>query len=995
MKELKLLVDLSSVLGAYLHIQDEEFGQDITYENKDFHIPDKQTCLERFQQSCYNVEVPILDFIVVKDPGGGCRVREKILSAYKKKPRVSPPEFYELRVELFEAATTWLKSQGAIIATPKNYTEADDLINELAIRLPKTIVWTRDKDLLACPTDVLYQDKNGYHLNPEKFPVPDKFIHLYRTIVTGDVADNVGSCKGFGPKAWDDMISKFGEDVMEDLVEILEEGDTTDLLENIVDFKPFRKMVDQIDDLLQIYEVLKFQPVPAHKVRWEGGMLKGDDHLVTSKNFDSVYNHIKSLDFDYAVMDYEGDVCQESRDWSKVSDIMVDVMSQKITGMGLRIHDQNWYFSTDHKDTDNISLDQLESVLELLWGKKIYAHNVSFENTLTYNHFGVLLPNMSDTMLMGSYVDESERLGLKNLSKRFLDYEQASYQDTLAGRSGMREVTGKEVLRYGLDDVITTDGIMRLFRVILQYEGTLDIFHKVEDDALYFTTLCFIHGIEFDAEAFRELKRTNDINIATAWEKLSDTLLDFDWEGGEFQEIKNLNMGTLNRIYKTAHGKDLKDVTAVKMAIKMMDDRELAELAENKDFKKINDYYRKHWKPVAEFNVRSPKQMSKLLYEVLKLPVRVRNSPTARMKKAGQPGNPASNEDAIQNAIIYGDTEHVELLQLLLEYKGYLTKESLFLEKYPKFVHWDTGKIHAALRQSATTTRRYSCSRPNLQQLPKFKGKEFRNMLRARKGYTLVALDFTGQELRIAADDSRDPNFLACYIGDDLKDPHSLTGLTIAQNSGENIDYDRFIFLLHGGIEHIKDFRTLGKKINFTCQYGAMAPKVALTLRIPENEAQQHINARKMAFPVLIQRVKDWHKICRKKGYATTLLGARRHLGGHQHYGSRKDFDKQSADRLAYSMRIQGSAAEMTKLAVGRMYRDGLFNNDDILPCLTIHDEVVVQVKNDLVAPYMPSLVEIMCQPYANMIVPMETEPEVGESLGSLKSWEKIQLEGK
>lgn len=1009
--DLKLLLDFSSVVGAYMHIKDEEFGIDIEYRGEKFHIPDVQTSLEKFKHTVSNIDVDPIDFIVVKDPGGLPKCRTKILKSYKQKPRISPPEFGEARKALFDAATAWLKSLGAIVATPKNGTEADDLINQLAIRLPNTVIWSRDKDLIACPTNILYTDKNGTDFNPGKFPVPNEYIHVYRALVLGDTSDNLGSCKGFGPAAWDKMIAHCDEDIMADLDYMLKNKQLYHLEEWVSEFKPFQLILDQAEELYKIYQVLSFFPVPAHQVKWEGGVAKGTSTLVTADNYEEILAKIKATDFDYSVQDYESDTCDESREWCRTSGVKVDVLGQEITGMGLRLNTDNYYFSVDHADTNNISLDQLETVLEQLWGKKIWAHNASFEQTLTHNHFGTMLPNMSDSMLMGVYVDEDDSQALKHLSSKWLEYQQATYQETLGDKSGMREVSGKEVVKYGIDDVITTDGLMRLFTVILQYENTLDVFHKVEDEALYFTTLCFIHGVDFDAKAFRELKHTNDTNIEESWEKLSNELLDMNWSGAEPRELKLLNIGEVNRIHKTIHGCDVPEVTTAKAAIQMMSDRELAQMIEGKDLEKVNKYYLEHWKPVAEFSVRSPKQMATLLYEVLKLPVRIRNKPTEKMITAGKQGNPASNEDAVRMAIAFKDTEHVKLLELLIEYKGYLTKESLFLEKYPKFVHWKTGKIHASQRQSNTTTKRPTCSAPNLLQLPKRQGVEFRNMLKAKEGYTLAALDFKGQELCLGADDSRDPTFLSCYIGDNKKDVHSLTGLTIAQKDvkplldgeGEEqldvddkvimfnphlqLDYETFIKRLEELDQEIKDFRTLGKKINFTATYGAMAKKVAQTLHITEKEAQTYLTSREETFPGLIIRIKEWHKICQGLKYATTMLGGRRHLDGHKYYDSRKEYERMAADRLAYSMRIQGSAVEMTKLATGRMYREGLFDDEKVLPIINIYDEVVLQIKDELLEETMPVVIGIMTQQYADMIVPMETDPEVGKNFGSLVKW--------
>ena len=1020
---MKLIVDLSSVLGAYLHLTDEEFGIDINYKGQEFHIPSVETSLERFQFTVSNLEIEPKDFVVVKDPGGLPRCRTALLPDYKKRPRLAPPEFFDARTALFDAATDWLRSQGAIIATPKNQTEADDLINQLAIRLPETIVWTRDKDMLAVPTNVMYQDKTGLQYNPDKFPVPDEHIHVYRTIVLGDTSDNVGSCKGFGPKAWENMIAKYGEDSIVDLDNMLKEQNLEILQSLVEEFPKFKLLVDQADDLYTIYKVLSFFPVPAHKVKWEGGMQKGTDLLVTTDNYDQFFASLKAQSFDYAVIDYEADVDEESRDWSNFADVKVDVMGQELTGMGLRINNSNYYLSVDHADTHNISLDQLEDVLEFLWGTRIYAHNAAFENTLTFNHFKALLPEIVDTMLMASYVDENESAALKNLSFRWLDYRQASYQETLNGKSGMREISGKDVLRYGLDDVITTDALMQLFTVIMQYENTLDVFHKVENDALYYTTLCFINGVNFDQDKFRKMKAENDINIAESWEKLSDKLLDFNWEGGQFTEIKNMNILTLNRIHKAAHGVDLGQISSVKMAIKMMEDRELAELAENKDYALINDYYRKCWKPAAEFNVRSHKQMAKLLYDVLKIPVRIRNTPTSRMKKKNLPGNPASNESAIQNAITYKDTEHVELLQLLLSHKGYLTRESLFFEKWPKYVHPKTGKIHCSMRQSATSTRRFTHAKPNKAQLPKKKGKEVRDMMTVPDDdWLLWALDVDSQELILQAWATQDPNFLACYQGEVKKDIHSLTGYQVALKQGIDFNsYEDFITalateeaighwidpLLGLDLEGLtpesvkievderanerfqpKPFRVKGKGTNFATAYLCRAKKLSQMLCVPEKEAQEFIDAKDQAFPGLMPAVKEYIALCKERGYSETFLGARRHLAGHQNFGSRKEFEIEAAGRLAWSFRIQSSGAEQIKLAAGAMYRKGLFDDGLMMPITIIHDELVGLVHKSVVEERLKIAYDCVCQPYADMEIETSSSPEVGSHFGSLKKYE-------
>lgn len=985
----RLLIDKSSILGAFLHLKDEEYGTDVEHDDKSWHVPDPETCMERFQRSLEitldTLDLEHKDIICVCDPGKPCKGRIKIFKEYKEKDTTAPKEFFIARRHLFDTANAWLKLQGAIIATPKKTQEADDLINELAIRLPSTIIWTRDKDLLACPTDVILQGTDGPEFNPEKFPVPDKYIPCFRTIVLGDSSDNLKSCNGFGPKTWDKMLETFGEDSIEYLDLLFKEKTLHTLKEDVPELNKLQLIIDQAAHLYKVYKCMQFIPVPAHEVKWEGGMTESTGVLVTRDNYDSIFEEIKAMNFNYSIIDYETDVPEESREWCKKNGIKVDVMGSEICGMGLRILDRNYYFSVDHCHTSNISLGDLEAILELIWGKRVYAHNFTgFEHPVTWNHFEAMLPNGFDTALMASYVDENDFTNLKHLSKRWLGYQQASYDDTLAGRAGMREVSGREVLNYGLDDVITTDHLQNLFTTIMQYEKTYEVFKQVEVPASYFTSQCFVNGVSFDAAVHKELQEKNEVNIELAWTKLNFKLLDIGWEGAEIKLLKGKNANTFNKLYELIHGENPK-VSSLRGGMTQYPNSPVTKAFED-DI--VNKLYQENWEPKAEFNVRSPKQVSKLLYENLKIRQRVTNMPTPLMRKANKPGTPATSELAIQNAIAHKDTEHVDLLKLLLKYKGYLTKESLFFSKYPGFVHWKTGKIHAALRQSNTTTRRFTCSSPNLQQAPKIKGKEIRDMIKCEDGWVILAVDFMGQELKIAADDSRDPAFVACYLGKNKKDVHALTGHGIAKKNGWVGSYKTFMEGVKAEDKIIDAFRTTGKKINFTCQYGAKALKVGLTLFISESEAQLYINARKEAFPILIERVKEWHKICRKKKYATTMLGARRHLHGRTHYGSVKTSLKEAADRLSYSMRIQGSAAEITKLVCGEIYTSGILDLEYVKPMFTVHDELLLYIQEDYLEEVLPQVVKIMRQPYANMIIPMDTEPEIGKSWGNLKLWE-------
>lgn len=1022
----KLLIDASSILGAFMHLNDEEFGIDVVFEGEKFHIPSLETCIERaeasFQRTITHLGISPTDMIMVRDQEGTGAARKLIYPEYKGKRDKRPRQFYTVFNALVEHVCNLVMESGGIIATPRVVPaiEADDLINELATRLPKTIIWTRDKDLLSCPATHHYIEGE---IDPLKFPVPQHLIRLYRAIVTGDTSDNIPSCKGFGDKTWEKLRELNGWEGMDQLDLMVQQKRLHELASEVKDFKALQLLVDQAETVYLAYELISFMPVPARKIKWEA-RIESDvtKTLVTTDNFEICKSQVMASckTAESVVIDYETDIPDEAREWIEQTDgaIKVDVIGSRIAGMGLKIGTDCWYFSVDHTDTKNITLENLEEILLLIKDKRVFAHNLGgFENPVTYNHYGWMFENAIDTRLLASYIDENEFQGLKILSKRWLQYEQETYAETLQKAQdaqpdvevlGMRQVSGEQVISYGIDDVIVTDGIANLFTTILQYEKTWSTFLEVEPKALLVSSMAFVQGVEFDWDVYRRLKSENDINILRAKVELSEKLLALGWGDKEFKPSVLLNSTAVKRIYQLVMGRELvssaRSVSGLKESIikeieACQEEEEVVKLnsimgALHNGLEGVNELGISVFKPTAEINIRSPKQVQTLLYDLLGCPVRIRNPPTDLMRKKGIfEGTPSTDDTAIANALEFKDTtkEGVEVLTKLVELKGYLTRDSLFLSKYPLLVHWKTGRLHCSMVQCGTTTRRFSHSAPNLAQLSKRKGKEMRDMIKAPKGWYLVAMDWSGQELRLAAWESQDANFLSCYVGEEKKrrDVHSLTGLEIAlrEDQPKFQTYEEFKAAIDKDDPDAVNFRRLGKTINFASQYGAKPKKLGQELRCPESDAAIFLDARNAAFPDLVPSVEEYVELCSKRGYSLTMLGARRHL--HKHFAMKSQGEQASAGRLAYSYRIQGSAAEMTKLAMGRCLEQGLFDDGLCVCCFTVHDEICFYINESVIHERIPKLHACVVANYAGMGIDQESTPEIGTHFGSLKKYQK------
>ena len=297
----------------------------------------------------------------------------------------------------------------------------------------------------------------------------------------------------------------------------------------------------------------------------------------------------------------------------------------------------------------------------------------------------------------------------------------------------------------------------------------------------------------------------------------------------------------------------------------------------------------------------------------------------------------------------------------------------------------------------------------NLQQQPKHAKVEgypsrFREVVRPhRRGAVVVSMDFQAQELRVIADYSQDKNMLACYVGENKKDMHALTALGILMKKDATIirtviagmgerpadeDMDELRYSIFTGFEHgtpdekriYKLFRSLGKKVNFTTEYGAAAPKLAATMLIDEDTAQDYIDAREAAFPRAAEWKREVVEEAKTFGFVRTKLGAVRHLA--ELLNSDDRFTASKAERQAVNVQIQGSSAEMTKKAEGRMWREGLVYDFDAVCYGPIHDETVFSVAITDLLPFLQRGHACMIENYADMQVPIESSISFGPNFG-------------
>ncbi len=350
--------------------------------------------------------------------------------------------------------------------------------------------------------------------------------------------------------------------------------------------------------------------------------------------------------------------------------------------------------------------------------------------------------------------------------------------------------------------------------------------------------------------------------------------------------------------------------------------------------------------------------------------------------------------------------EQADILNAIQDMATVSTRRSLYYHPYKFVRHWKDGLVHANANQSSTVTRRYSFSGPNWQQLPKKgEGIKFRQTVIAHLKDALVgSIDFSGQELRLMAGQSGDANMMSCYVGDKKKDIHSITAAGAMEKKwtpeknqkyheayaaglstdSPDFSYDLFVKIRKSDNaedhKEADDLRKDAKNVNFAAQFDAMAKKLSEMLTIPLEDAQAFLDAKYAMFP----DVETWKDAVRKDlescGYVTTMLGARRHL--RDKVSSKDKWEAERAGRQGPNFKIQGSAAEMTKLAMGRLWRSGVFVNPDVRFYFPVHDELVWSAHKSIMLEVAHIVHEAMTQPYSTLPVPILGSVSVGPDFG-------------
>jgi len=359
-----------------------------------------------------------------------------------------------------------------------------------------------------------------------------------------------------------------------------------------------------------------------------------------------------------------------------------------------------------------------------------------------------------------------------------------------------------------------------------------------------------------------------------------------------------------------------------------------------------NEVYRLAEQP---FNINSPKQIQEILFERHKLPV-VKKTPG---------GAPSTDEDVLQELAL-----DYPLAKFILEYRGMAKLKSTYTDKLPRMVNPATGRVHTNYAQAVAVTGRLASNDPNLQNIPvrTQEGRRIREAFIASSGHQIVSADYSQIELRIMAHISRDASLLKAFAeGEDI---HRATAAEIFGIPPQEVGPEQ---------------RRYAKVINFGLIYGMSAFGLASQLGIERSAAQLYMERYFARYPKVADYMQRTRELAKRQGFVETVLGRRLWLPD---ITSSNNARRQGAERAAINAPMQGTAADLIKLAMIAVH--GWLDQKRLGSKLImqVHDELVLEVPDNEIALLKTELPILMCS-VANLEVPLVVHVGVGPN------WEK------
>lgn len=347
-----------------------------------------------------------------------------------------------------------------------------------------------------------------------------------------------------------------------------------------------------------------------------------------------------------------------------------------------------------------------------------------------------------------------------------------------------------------------------------------------------------------------------------------------------------------------------------------------------------------------DFNLSSPKQLQDILFNKMQLPV---------LSKTPK-GQPSTSEAVLQELAM-----HYPLPNIILEHRSLSKLKSTYTDKLPEQINPKTGRVHTSYNQAVTSTGRLSSTDPNLQNIPirTEEGRKIRQAFIAPEGYKIVSADYSQIELRIMAHLTADPGLVTAFRSG--LDVHQATASEIFNVAPEDVTPEQ---------------RRHAKAINFGLIYGMSPYGLSRQINVDREEAQRYMETYFHRYPLVKQYMEDIRVTAREQGYVETLMGRRLYMAG---INSTNHIVRKAAERAAINAPLQGTAAEIIKIAMINIDRWLMENHIHAKMVMQVHDELVFEVAEHNVNKFISHAKKLM-ETAVTLHVPVEVHFGIGDN---------------
>lgn len=866
---------------------------------------------------------------VAFDPPG-LTFRHEEFEAYKAQ-REATPEDIKMSVPIIKEV---IRAYNIPIIEVEGY-EADDVIGTIAKMVDKNIydvyMMTPDKDYgqLTEPNVYIYKPKFGSSgfetLNDkaimEKYNLtsPEQMIDLLGLM--GDSSDNIPGCPGVGEKTAEKLLLEFGS----------------------------------IENLLQNTDKLK----GALKKRVE----ENKEQIILSK-------YLATIKTDVPVELDEKSLARKDKNAEAITQLFEELEFRALLKRVLNVEEvptkkapksdpaQGSLFDMfDESDTSDDDMPKEETDLSKI---KHSYHFIESESEMTdlCNKICKEKYVAMDTETTGVDAITAEMVGMSFSFKE----NEAYYVSVSANKD---EATKQVAIfkPFFEDDNIEKIGQNIKYDILVLKNYDIEVKGKLFDTmvAHYLINPELRHSMDYMAQNYLNYKTISIENLIGPKGKNQKTMRDIDPKivseyACEDADItlklrnilaKELKTNNLEKLFNDIEAPLIYVLADMEWSGVRLDLDKLADLSKELNIELINIEKEIIDMAGIDFNVNSPKQIGEVLFDKLKI------SAKAKKTKTGQY---STNEEELQKL---KDTHPI--IDKILDQRGLKKLLSTYIDAFPQMVNNKTGKVHTSFNQTVAATGRLSSTNPNLQNIPirDARGKAMRRVFIADEGSKFVSSDYSQIELRIMAHLSKDVNMIEAFNNN--QDIHAATASKIFKVPIEEVT---------------PEMRNKAKTANFGIIYGITAFGLSERLNIPRGEARDLIDEYFTMFPDVKKYMDDSINTAKENGYVETIYGRKRFLSD---INSRNAIVRGYAERNAINAPIQGSAADIIKVAMIRIYNELKNRNLKTKMILQVHDELNFNVPTDELEEVKTLIVTEMENAF-KLSIPLKTDIGVGDN---------------